>query len=72
MANGRKKNAHLRPILNLQEQVKNKNLRMAAGWIGGKIHLNGKYYTEEEFEKAFPCELIYNSIQIDGTQIKTN
>lgn len=72
MANGRKREQHLRPIQNLQEYVKNKNLHMAAGWVGGKIHLNGKYYTEQEFEKQFPCELIYNSIQIDGTQIKSN
>ncbi len=63
---------HMRPIENLKMYLERKELRRNAGLIGGKIYLNGKYYTLEDFERYYAeIPLTYAGIQLDGTQIES-
>lgn len=66
------KTSHLRPISNLKDYIRDKSVRMAAGWVNGMVYFNGQYFTEKEFDELFPAKLIYRTIQVDGTQVKTN
>jgi hypothetical protein len=56
-------------IENLQEYCLDRAARQAAGWVNGKVHLEGRFYTQEEFDALFPAELKYRAIQIDSTQL---
>lgn len=66
------KTSDMRPIINLQDYVRDKNIRASAGWCNGVYYYDGVYYTEEEFDRLFPAKLIYRTVQVDGTQVKTN
>ncbi len=72
MAHRTQEDRYMRPIENLQEYIQDKAIRDSAGWINGMYHVNGKYYTEEEFNQMFPAQLRYRVIQLDGKQIKVN
>jgi len=68
----RGKNIHIKPIDNLMQYVHDRMIRQQAGWIGGKYYVNGKYYTEQEFDQLYPAVLKYKVIQMDGTQLSNN
>jgi len=70
MSRLRGRDPHLKPIANLNEYIEHKMIRSAAGWIGGKVHYEGKFYDPREFNRLFPAKLIYRAIQADGRQIK--
>ncbi len=60
---------YMRPIANLAEYVKNRAIRDRAGWVDNQWYLDGRYYTEEEFNLMFPCEIKYEGVQVDGRSI---
>ncbi len=61
---------YMKPIANLQEYVRNHMIRQRAGWIGGKWYLDGRYYTEQEFNQMFPDEIKYSAVQVDSRVVK--
>lgn len=63
---------YIRSIENLQEYVRDRMVRQEAGWVGGKVHLHGRFFTAQEFDDMFPAVMRYRSIQADGTQVRTN
>ncbi len=61
---------YMKPIANLQEYVRNHMIRQRAGWINGKYLLDGREYTEDEFNQMFPAVLLYETVQLDGRRLK--
>jgi hypothetical protein len=59
-------------MLNLEEWIERKNVRANTGLINGKLYVNGKTYTPEEYEAEFaPIELLYQQKENpDGTRIR--
>jgi hypothetical protein len=58
-------------MTNLSECIFLDNVRTNTGFVNGKMYYDGKYYTKEEYEAAFPePALEYVQIQLDGKQIK--
>lgn len=61
---------YMKPIANLIEYVRNQTIRNRAGWINGMWYLDGRYYSEQEFNEMFPVELKYYTVQLDGRTVK--
>jgi hypothetical protein len=45
-------------------------IRQRAGWVNGMYLLDGRYYTEQEFNEMFPAVLLYETVQLDGRRLK--
>ena len=61
----------LTKISNLLEYVHSKEVRLNTSLIGGKIIYEGKEYSEDEYNAAFPEPVLkYDSVQLDGSQIE--
>ena len=60
-----------RPVKNLKEYLRIKEIRDATGLIDGKIFYNGEFWSEEVYEETFPkTEIEYDNLRIvTGKQI---
>lgn len=58
-------------ITNLSEYIWLKQVRAATSLVNGQIIYNGRVWSKEEYEAAFPKPVLkYSSVQLDGKQIE--
>lgn len=58
-------------ITNLAEYLFLKEVRANTALIAGKIIYNGRVWSKEEYEAAFPVPVLkYSSIQLDSKQVE--
>lgn len=57
-------------LQNLQQVVQNKCYLSEVGFVNGKYHFRGKYYSKQEIEALFPTTFHYSISRLDKNQIE--